>query len=108
MKLDLKLSGKQILTGRKEKSAFRLFVSSIIHGDYIMVKGETSIEISASSIYGGQIEIRVDEINGALITTVEVNTSRKAWIWKALNALVKSFKGVHDLCFFIKRRIGFA
>lgn len=93
---------------RGKKIADRLFVTSINHGDYILVKGvdfakgASSIEVSVSSIYGGQIEVRIGEIDGPLIATVEVNTSREAGIWKTLIAPAKSIEGVHDLYFVFK------
>lgn len=93
---------------RGKRIADRLFVTSINHGDYIMVKGvdfakgASSIEVSVSSIYGGQIEVRIGEIDGPLIATVEVNTSREAGIWKTLIAPADSIEGVHDLYFVFK------
>ena len=93
---------------RGKRIADRLFVTSINHGDFIMVKGvdfakgASSIEVSVSSIYGGQIEVRIGEIDGPLIATVEVNTSREAGIWKTLIAPAKSIEGVHDLYFVFK------
>ncbi|HKM94449.1 MAG TPA: glycoside hydrolase family 43 protein [Prolixibacteraceae bacterium] len=93
---------------RGKKIADRLFVTSINHGDYIMVQGvdfesgAKTVEVSVSSIYGGQIEIRTDKIDGPLIATVHVNTSREAGIWKTFTAPVKSVSGVHDLYFVFK------
>ena len=93
---------------RGKKIADRLFVTSINHGDYIMVQGvdfesgAKTVEVSVSSIYGGQIEIRTDKIDGPLIATVHVNTPREAGIWKTFTAPVKSVSGVHDLYFVFK------
>ncbi|MDD3561406.1 glycoside hydrolase family 43 protein [Petrimonas mucosa] len=93
---------------RGEKIADRLFVTSINHGDYIMVQGVNfeegakSVEVSISPVYGGQIEIRIDEIDGPLIATIDVEFTREAGIWKELTAPVEEVKGVHDLYFVFK------
>ena len=93
---------------RGKKIADRLFVTSIQNGDYIMVKGvdfskgAKSVEASAASLYGGKIEIHTDKIDGPIIATVEVNTSREGGIWKTLTAPVKNTSGVHDLYFVFK------
>lgn len=93
---------------RGKRIADRLYVTSINHGDYIMVKGvdfakgATSVEVSASSIYGGKIEIRSGKIDGPIIAIVDVNTSREAGIWKTFTAPVKNIEGIHDLYFIFK------
>jgi arabinoxylan arabinofuranohydrolase len=93
---------------RGEKIADRLFVTSINHGDYIMVQGVNfeegakSVEVSISPVYGGQIEIRIDEIDGPLIATIDVEFTREAGIWKELTAPFEEVKGVHDLYFVFK------
>lgn len=90
---------------RGKKIADRLFVSSIHNGDYTMVKGvdfsegAELIEVSVASLYGGKIEIRIDRIDGSIIATVDVNTSREGGIWKTLSTQVNNIKGVHDLFF---------
>lgn len=90
---------------RGKKIADRLFVTSIHNGDYTMVKGvdfsegAELIEVSVASLYGGKIEIRIDRIDGSIIATVDVNTSREGGIWKTLSAQVNNIKGVHDLFF---------
>lgn len=93
---------------RGKKIADRLFVTSIHNGDYIKVrgvdfsKGAKSVEVSAASLYGGKIEIRTDKIDGPIIATVDINTSREGGIWKTFSAPVKSVSGVHDLYFVFK------
>jgi arabinoxylan arabinofuranohydrolase len=93
---------------RGKKIADRLFVTSIHNGDYIKVrgvdfsKGAKSVEVSAASLYGGKIEIRTDKIDGSIIATVDINTSREGGIWKTFSAPVKSVSGVHDLYFVFK------
>lgn len=93
---------------RGKKIADRLFVSSIHHGDYIMIKGVNfskeakSIEVSVSSIYGGKIEIHSGSIDGPVIASVNINSSRKSGIWETFAAPVKSVAGIHDLYFVFK------
>ena len=91
---------------RGERIADRKFVTSINHGDYIMVKGADfssgakSVEVSVASLYGGKIEIRIDKIDGPIIATVDVNTSREGGIWRTFSAPVnEKAKGVRDVYF---------
>lgn len=90
---------------RGKKIADRLFVVSINHGDYLMVKGvdfstgAKSVEVSAASIYGGKIEIHTDKIDGPVIAVVDINTAREGGLWKTFTAPVRNVKGVHDLYF---------
>ena len=93
---------------RGKKIADRLFVTSIQNGDYIVVKGvdfskgAKTVEVSAASLYGGKIEIRTDKIDGSIIATVDINTSREGGIWRTITAPVKNVSGVHDLYFVFK------
>lgn len=93
---------------RGKKITDRLFVTSIQNGDYVMVQGvdlaagAKSVEVSVASIYGGKIEIRTGKIDGPIIATVDVNTSREGGIWKTFTAPVNSVSGVHDLFFVFK------
>ncbi|MBN2175144.1 MAG: family 43 glycosylhydrolase [Bacteroidales bacterium] len=93
---------------RGKKIADHRFVTSINNGDYILVKGvdfsnePKSVEVSASSIYGGKIEIHTGKIDGPIIATVDVNTTREMGIWKSYTAPVKNVSGVHDLYFVFK------
>lgn len=90
---------------RGERIADRLFVTSINHGDYIMVQGvdlETgarSVEVSVSPIYGGTIEIRTGQVDGPLIASVQVEGSRALGMWRTVSAPVEPVGGVHDLYF---------
>ena len=90
---------------RGKKIADRLFLTSIQNGDYIMVQGvdfatgATSVEVSVSPIYGGKIEIHVGEIDGPLIATVDINSSRESGMWRTFTAPLKSVEGVNDLYF---------
>ena len=93
---------------RGKRIADRLFVTSINHGDYIMVKGvdfqegPKRIKVSASPIYGGKIEVRVGGIDGRLISTINIDDARKSGIWDTYDAPVENIKGVHDLFFLFK------
>ncbi|MFD2826458.1 glycoside hydrolase family 43 protein [Leeuwenhoekiella polynyae] len=94
---------------RGQKIADHRFVSEINNGDYIAVKGvdfangAKSVEVNISPIYGGNIEIHADEIDGSLIATVEVDTTREEGIWSTFTAPVNTnIKGVHDVYFVFK------
>ena len=93
---------------RGKRIADRLFVTAINHGDYIKVQGvdfsdgADSIEVSVSPIYGGQIEIRADQIDGPLIATVDINAKRQEGIWSSFTGPANNIKGVHDVYFVFK------
>lgn len=93
---------------RGKKIADRLFVTSVHHGDYIMVKGVNfskgakSIEVSAASLYGGEIEIRTGKIDGPVIAAININSSGKGGIWETFTTPVKRVTGIHDLYFVFK------
>jgi len=90
---------------RGERIADRLYVTSINHGDYIMVKGVNlgagagTIEVSVSPVYGGKIEVHSGSIDGPILTTVEIPGSLEAGIWKVISTPVESVSGIHDLYF---------
>jgi arabinoxylan arabinofuranohydrolase len=91
-----------------KKIADRLFVTSIHNGDYILVrgvdfsKGATSVEVSVASLYGGKIEIHINNIDGPIIGTIEVKTSGEGDSWKTIITAVNNIEGVHDLYFVFK------
>jgi len=82
-----------------------LFVTSINNGDYILVRGvdfgsgAKTVEANVSPIYGGKIEVRVDKLDGPVIATINVDSSREAGYWKSFSAPVDDVSGVHDLYF---------
>ncbi|MCE5178781.1 MAG: glycoside hydrolase family 43 protein [Porphyromonadaceae bacterium] len=90
---------------RGKKIADHLYVTSINHGDYMLVKGVDfgkgagTIEVGISPLYGGKIEIHSGTIDGPTIASVDINGSREAGIWKVVSAPVKSVSGIHDLYF---------
>ena len=92
-----------------KKIADRLFVTSIHNGDYTMVKGvdfsegAESVEVSVASLFGGKIEIAIDNIDGQIISTVDVNTSREGGIWRIITAPIKkNIIGVHNVYFLFR------
>ncbi|HEX2920544.1 MAG TPA: glycoside hydrolase family 43 protein [Bacteroidales bacterium] len=93
---------------RGKKIADRLFVNSIHNGDFIFVKGVAfkegtkSINVSASSLYGGKIEIHAGSIDGPVIAVVDINTPRQAGLWKTYSAPAKISGGMIDLYFVFK------
>jgi arabinoxylan arabinofuranohydrolase len=93
---------------RGKKIADRLFVTSIHNGDYIIVKGvdfskgAKSVEVNVASLFGGKIELRIDKMDGPIIATVDVNTTREGGIWRTFTAPVKKVSGIHDLYFIFK------
>ncbi|MDD4696981.1 MAG: glycoside hydrolase family 43 protein [Fermentimonas sp.] len=93
---------------RGKKIADHLYITSINHGDYILVKGvdfangAKTVDVSVSPIYGGIIEIHADKIDGPVIATININSSGEAGYWKIYSAPVVNIKGVHDLYFVFK------
>lgn len=85
-----------------------LFVTSINNGDYILVRGvdfgsgAKTVEANVSPIYGGKIEVRVDKLDGPVIATINVDSSREAGYWKSFSAPVDDVNGVHDVYFVFK------
>ena len=85
-----------------------LFVTSINNGDYILVRGvdfgsgAKTVEANVSPIYGGKIEVRVDKLDGPVIATINVDSSREAGYWKSFSAPVDDVSGVHDVYFVFK------
>lgn len=90
-----------------------VYVTNINNGDYIkvrsvdfgkVVKSFTANVASAST--GGQIEIRIDSLNGTLLGTCIVKPTGGAIAWKTQSVKVNSVKGVHDLFFIFKGEEG--
>ncbi len=90
---------------RGRKIADHLYVTSINHGDYMLVKGVDFgkgagvIEVGVSPLYGGKIEIHSGTIDGPTVATIDIEGSREAGIWKIVSASVESVSGIHDLYF---------
>jgi arabinoxylan arabinofuranohydrolase len=90
---------------RGKKIADRLYATSIHNGDYILVKGvdfatgARSVEVSVSPLYGGNIEIHTDTVDGPVIATVRVGPQGEGGKWKTLSAPASNVSGVHDVYF---------
>lgn len=83
-----------------------VYVTNIENGDYLKVrsvdfgKGAKSIEAGvASASNGGKIEIRLDNLNGELIGTVDVKNTGGWQKWATVKSSVKKTTGVHDVYF---------
>lgn len=81
-----------------------VYVTNIENGDYLKVrsvdfgKGAKSIEAGvASASNGGKIEIRLDNLNGELIGTVDVKNTGGWQKWATVKSSVKKTTGVHDV-----------
>lgn len=86
-----------------------VYVTRIDNGDYIKVrsvdfkKGAKQLEANiASASGGGRIEIRMDDVNGTLIGTLDVNSTGGDQSWKTVSGKVSKTKGVHDVYFVFK------
>jgi arabinoxylan arabinofuranohydrolase len=86
-----------------------VYVTKIDNGDYIKVrsvdfgKGATMFEASvASASSGGNIEIRLDGVDGELLGTCEVKSTGSSQNWEKRSAKIKKIEGTHDLFFVFK------
>ncbi|MES2277240.1 MAG: glycoside hydrolase family 43 protein [Bacteroidota bacterium] len=99
---------RNISWNKGKKIADRLFVSSINNGDYLKVQGVnfaqglSSVEVNVAALYGGKMEIHLDQAGGPLVGTVNVNASGEGDIWKTITTPVKQVTGTHDLYFVFK------
>lgn len=90
------------------KIADRIVVSSIHNGDHLMVravdfsKGIKSLDVNVASLYGGKIEVRLDNINGPVLGIVNVDTRGEGDIFRTVNGSMKNIKGIHDVFFVFK------
>lgn len=96
---------RNVSWNKGKKIADRYFVTSIHNGDYIKVqgvdfsKGAKSVEVSIAALYGGDIEIHTDKIDGPILGTLQVTASGEGDSWKTISTPVKNVQGVHDLYF---------
>jgi len=99
---------RNVSWNKGKKVADRLFVTSIHNGDYMKVRGVdfsngvASIDMSIASLNGGEIELRVDNLDGSVLGTINVKTSGEGEIWKTITTPLKTIKGIHDLYFVFK------
>ena len=90
---------------------FRSYVTSISNGKYIRFNhidlvGIKNLTYQVQTIgVGGNIEVRLDKIDGPLVSTLAVpagDSSPANQAWKKMQATVKSTVGKHDLFFVFK------
>lgn len=99
---------RNISWNKGKRIADRLVVTSIHNGDYLKVQGvnfsagASSIDACVASLYGGEIEIRIDKVNGTLLGIVSIPTSGEGDVFKTISSPVKKVNGVHDLFFVFK------
>ena len=92
----------------KSSASVGVYVTSVHVNDYIRVrevdfkKGAKIFEVSAASVSGGKIEIRLGNIDGQLLGVCNINSTGGAEIWQTFTTQVKKVKGVHDLYFVFK------
>ena len=86
-----------------------VYVTQIDNGDYIKVrsvdfgKGAKGFEAGvASSSAGGNIEIRLNSVDGELLGICEIKNTGGYQNWAVQSCKVKEVKGIHDLYFVFK------
>ena len=96
---------RNVAWNKGRKIADRCFVTSVHNGDYILVqgvdfsKGASTVEMSIASLYGGDIVLHIDQMDGPVLGTVRVTTSAEGDRWKTISTPVKKVHGTHDLYF---------
>ena len=89
------------------------FITNVHTGDWIKVRsvdfGEQKpsqfIASAASAGEGGMIEVRLDNLNGDVIATLQVPSTGGEEAWKTIEAKIRSRKpitGVHDVYFLFR------
>ncbi|MFC6100356.1 glycoside hydrolase family 43 protein [Olivibacter domesticus] len=90
------------------KLADRMVVTSVHHGDYLMVravdfsKGVKSLDVNVAPLYGGSIEIRTGNIEGPLLGVVQISSSGEGDVYRTVSAPMKNISGIHDVFFIFK------
>jgi hypothetical protein len=86
-----------------------VYVSQINNGDYLVVRSvdfgkgaKTFVANVASASQGGQIEVRLDNPDGKLLGTIDVNNTGAWGKWSTVKGKVKKTTGVHDVCLVFK------
>lgn len=86
-----------------------VYVTEIDHGDYIRVRGvdfgkgaKKFAANIASASNNGQIELRLNDVDGELLGICEVKNTGGEQIWKTQTIKVKKVQGIHDLYFVFK------
>lgn len=89
-----------------------LYVTSIHDGDYIKVRdvdfGSTGASMftarTSSRYFGGNIELRLDSLEGEVIGTLHTSYTGEWNNWKLESAMVSDATGIHDLYLVFKGR----
>ena len=97
----------------EEDSKTGMYVTDIDSGDYIKVKGVNfgkgagvfKANIS-SGLNGGDIELRVDSLNGSKIGSLAVSNTGGWNHWQLESTSINNATGVHDLFFIFKGNSG--
>lgn len=80
------------------------YVGWIENGDYVVYKnidfgsGASSVNLRVSSqTAGGNMEFRLDSLNGQIVGTCNVPSTGSWTTWTTINAALQKIEGVHDL-----------
>lgn len=85
-----------------------VFVTQIDNNDYIEVKAVNfekipkKFQVSAASVTGGKIEIRLDDKEGKLIGVCDIESTGNLNIWKEFMSKVEKVNGLHNVFFVFK------
>lgn len=84
-----------------------LFVTDIDEGEYLMIKGvdfgsgaKQFTASCSSQLFGGTMELRLDDIDGRLIGTIEIPNTK--FTYQEFTTSLNGAKGKHDLYFVFK------
>lgn len=92
----------------EKKNQKEVFVTKIDNNDFIEVREvdfnseAKKFEVTAASLKGGKIEIRLDDKNGQLIGICDIRSTGGLSTWKEFQCKVKKIKGVHAVFFVFK------
>ena len=98
------------IKSEKDSASKNIYLTKIDNNDYIKIqgvdfkKGAKSFQatLASASKEAGQIELRLDSLNGALIGSLPLSDTGGSLNWKTLSVKVKQTPGVHDLYFVFK------
>ncbi|WP_348823136.1 glycoside hydrolase family 43 protein [Flavobacterium aestuarii] len=85
-----------------------VFVTQIDNNDYIEVKAVNfeksakNFHVSAASLSGGKIEIRLDNKEGKLLGVCDIKSTGDLNTWKEFKTKVEKIKGLHNVFFVFK------
>lgn len=85
-----------------------VFVTQIDNNDYIEVKAVNfeksakNFRVSAASVVGGKIEIRLDDKEGKLLGICDIKSTGNLNTWKEFKTKVEKVNGLHNVFFVFK------